>query len=154
MSQTSTPRSAPRFNHIAMSVPRELLGPEGQEELLRFYGEVFGWEEMPTLSEPGKRLVLRAYRNDQFVFLTADEKPMTCPSLDHFGMSVSSAQELDEMLSRAKKYRERDDRVEIIERHTEDYGFLKLHNFYVRYRLPMMVEVQAFEWERDASPES
>ena len=42
---------------------------------------------------------------------------------------------------------ERDERVEIIDRSTEDHGVLKLHSFYVRFLLPMMVEVQCFEWQ-------
>ena len=50
------------------------------------------------------------------------------------------------MLERARKWRERDAEVEIVERGLEDYGFLKLHNFYLRYRLPLMIEVQCFEW--------
>jgi len=52
------------------------------------------------------------------------------------------------MLERARKWQKRDASVEIIERGLEDYGFLKLHNFYLRYRLPLMVEVQCFEWTR------
>ena len=36
--------------------------------------------------------------------------------------------------------------MEIIEPQTEDYKVLRLHNFYVRYRLPLMIEVQCYEW--------
>jgi hypothetical protein len=148
----------PTFNHVAMSVPAELLDEQGRRDLLRFYGEVFGWTEMPTLTEDRERLVLRAYNNEQFVFLVADSEPMHCPAGDHFGMSVGTPRELLEMLERARKFRERDDRVEIVEHEMEDYGVLKLHNCYVRYRLPMMVEVQCYEWARgfdgDSLPES
>jgi hypothetical protein len=28
----------------------------------------------------------------------------------------------------------------------DDFKVLKLHNFYVRYLLPLMVEVQCYEW--------
>jgi hypothetical protein len=28
----------------------------------------------------------------------------------------------------------------------DDFVALKLHSFYVRYRLPLKVEVQCFEW--------
>ena len=47
---TETFEPAPRFNHVAMSVPPALLSPEGREDVLRFYGEVFGWTEMPAMS--------------------------------------------------------------------------------------------------------
>jgi hypothetical protein len=136
----------PSFNHVAMSVPAELLDQAGRADLLRFYGEVFGWTEMPTLTEDRVRLVLRAYSNEQFVYLVADPNPMVCPRLDHFGMSVGTPGELDEMLERARKFQERGERVEIVEKQVEDHQVLKLHNFYVRYLLPLLIEVQCFEW--------
>ena len=71
---------------------------------------------------------------------------MQCATMDHFGMSVGTPRELLDMLERARKFKERDDRVEIVEHEVEDYGVLKLHNCYVRYLLPMMVEVQCYEW--------
>ena len=55
---SESPTRTPTFNHVAMSVPADLLQPSGRRELLEFYGEVFGWTEMPTMSEDGKRLVL------------------------------------------------------------------------------------------------
>ena len=53
----------------------------------------------------------------------------------------------DEIRECAKAYREVDDRVDIIDHKVDDHGMLKLHNFYVRYLLPLMVEVQFFEYE-------
>ena len=151
MSETPERQRKPRFNHVAMSVPAELLSASGRTELLRFYEEVFGWTELPTLTEDGKRLVLQAYRNDQFVFLVADPKPMTCPGMDHFGMSVATLAELEDVLERAQKFRERDDRVEIVDRKIDDFKVVKLHSFYVRYRLPMMIEVQYYDWQEASS---
>jgi hypothetical protein len=136
----------PTFNHIAISVPAGLLDAHGQERLLRFYSEVFGWTEMPTLSDPGARLVLRAYSNEQFVYLVADPQPMRCPAMDHVGMSVGTPAELDALLERARAWQARDACVEIVDRATEDFGVVKLHSFYVRYLLPLMIEVQCFEW--------
>ena len=57
---SEAPHPAPRFNHVAMSVPASLLSPEGRADVLGFYGEVFGWTEMPTMSRDGELLVLRA----------------------------------------------------------------------------------------------
>jgi hypothetical protein len=136
----------PSFNHVAMTVPADLLDARGRADLLAFYGEVFGWTEMPSMTSDRVRLVLRAYTNEQFVYLVADPKPMQCPQADHFGMSVSTPRELDEMLERARKFQARDARVEIVERELEDFGAVKLHNFYVRYLLPLTIEVQCFEW--------
>lgn len=144
----------PTFNHVAMSVPAELLDETGRGELLRFYEDIFGWTEMPTLTENRVRLVLRCYSNEQFVYLIGDPDPMTCPSADHFGMSVGTPRELDEMLERARKYRERDARVEIVDKQVEDFQVLKLHSFYLRFRLPLMIEVQCFEWAEGLGPDS
>ena len=46
--------------------------------------------------------------------------------------------------------------MEIIEGKLEDYTVLKLHSFYVRYQLPLMIEIQCYEWAegfgRDSLP--
>jgi hypothetical protein len=136
----------PVFNHVAMSVPAAALDTSGRADLLDFYSEVFGWSEMPTLTEDRKRLVLRVHSNEQFVYLVADDEPMRSPAGDHFGLSVGTPAELDAVLERARAYRGRDERVEIVERTIEDFRVLKLHSFYVRYLMPLMIEVQCYEW--------
>jgi hypothetical protein len=147
----TTATRKPRFNHVAMSVPADLLDEEGRAALLRFYSEVFGFEELPTETLDRKRLVMKAYSNEQFVFLIADDEPMTCPRLDHFGMSVETMAELDDMLERARAFKAHDDRVDIVEKHADEFeGFLVLTSFYVRYLLPMMIEVQHYEWSSAA----
>ena len=65
---------------------------------------------------------------------------------EHFGLSVPTREQLDVMYERARKYRDRDPRVEIEPLHTDDFHVLKLHAFYVRYLLPLQIEVQHFEW--------
>ena len=65
-----------RFNHVAMSVPADLLDADGRAAITRFYGEVFGWNEHPTMTEDRKRLVMGVHSYDQFVFLIADDSPM------------------------------------------------------------------------------
>ena len=143
---------SPRFNHVAMSVPAELIGEAGRKELVAFYQDVFGWEEQPYMTKDGKILVLQCHQYDQFVFLIADDNPMTCPRLDHFGMSVGTVEELDGMLERAKAYQAHDDRVRIIDRKVEKYeAGLALTSFYVGYLLPMMVEIQHYDWHAGAA---
>ena len=141
----------PRFNHVAMSLPSDLLGAAHREEIVRFYHEVFGWEEIPMLTEDEHRLVLSVYTVEQFVFLIADDTPMTCPRLDHYGISVATEAELDGMLDRAKAYQQRDDRVDIIDKKVEDHSVLAITSCYVRYLLPMMVEVQWWDFKDQAA---
>ena len=138
--------SLPTLNHVALTVPPDALDEPGRRALLRFYGEVFGWDEMPTLTKDRELLVLRAGSNEQFVFLQASEQPMRCAGSEHFGLSVATVPLLDAILERAQRFRETDPGVELIDRKVDDFTAVKLHSFYVRYRLPMMIEVQCFEW--------
>jgi len=127
-----------------MSMPADALDEQGRADIVAFYSEVFGWQELPTETIDRQRLVLMAYRYDQFVFLIADDEPMRAPRLDHFGLGVDSEAELDEFLERARRFGERDPRVDVIDKKTEDYPGLSITSFYVGYLLPMMVEVQYF----------
>jgi hypothetical protein len=137
----------PQFNHVAMSVPADLLDAQGRADLVAFYDEVFGWKELPTETVDREKLVLSAYTFDQFVFLIADDPPMRTPRLDHFGMGVATIEELDEFYERAKRYKDKDDRVDVIDKKAEKHPGLTLTSFYVGYLLPLMVEVQHFEWD-------
>jgi hypothetical protein len=142
----TTPPRSPRFNHVAMSLPADMLGEDGRRDIVRFYDEVFGWKELPTETVDRKKLVLSAYTYEQFVFLIADDPPMVAPRLDHFGMSVETEQELDDMIARAKAFQARDDRVDIVDREVTDHGMFAITSFYVRYLLPLMVEVQWWDF--------
>ncbi len=138
----------PRLNHVAMSVPAGALDDEGRAALCAFYGDVFGFEEYPDLTEDRKRLVFRAHSHEQFIFLIAEDQPMTAPRLDHFGLSVSTLADFEEVARRAAVWKAKEpDDVDLIEPTFEEYvGALRLHSFYVRYRLPLMVETQHFEY--------
>ena len=138
----------PRFNHVALSVPADVLDDASRKALAAFYGDVFGFEEYPDLTRDRERLVLRAHTHEQFLYLTADDRPMTAPRLDHFGLSVSSLADFEEVARRAAAWKDRaPDEVDLIEPTFEEYaGVLRLHSFYVRYRLPLMVETQHFEF--------
>lgn len=130
-----------------MTVPADLLGADGRRDIVAFYSEVFGWQELPTETVDRQRLVLSAYSYDQFVFLIAGERPMAAPRLDHFGMGVASEEELDEFYRRARAYRDTDPRVDLIDKQTEHHPGLDLTSFYVGYLLPLMVEVQYFDFK-------
>lgn len=141
------PSRTPRVNHVAMSLPPDMLDSEGRRALTDFYGEVFGWIELPTMTLDRQRLVLSLHTYEQFIFLIAGDEPMACPRMDHFGLSVGALDELHAAHARAAAYRERDPRVDLIDPTVEDHEVLKLHSFYVRYLLPLMVEVQYWDWQ-------
>ncbi|HZJ27235.1 MAG TPA: hypothetical protein VFF40_09540 [Acidimicrobiia bacterium] len=142
----------PRFNHVAMSLPSRQLEPDGRAELCAFYGDVFGWVELPTETVDGAKLVFSVHDVQQFVFLVADDPPMTCRRMDHFGLSVATEPELDDVLARAKAWRARDERVDIIDKAVEDHGVLSITNIYVGFLLPMMVEVQYWQFADVPTP--
>jgi hypothetical protein len=135
-----------------MTVPADLLDDDGRKAILEFYGEVFGWQELPTMTEDRKRLVMMAYEFGQFVFLEAEDSPMSTHTMDHFGMSVSTLAELEAFYDKAGAYAERDERVVREDKMLDDFGVLDLHAFYVRYLLPMKVEVQYFDWKTPVDP--
>ena len=144
MSTTRTPR----FNHVAMSVPADLLDAEGRgprSSTSTAASSAAGAADMVT--EDRQRLVLRVHSDEQFVFLIAEDDPMRCPRLDHFGMSVGTLDELEDLYKKVQEKAAAEPDVDVVQREVESYeGYLNLHNFYVRYMLPMMVEVQHFEY--------
>jgi hypothetical protein len=145
----------PRLNHVAISVDPAVLDARGRADLLAFYGEVFGWTEGDNSGEKGNPLILYTGAFAQFVYLLPATPAMQAPPLDHFGLQVSSIGEIDTIVERAQRFRERDDRVRIIERSsrttqgpTADYT---LTNAYIGYVLPLMIELQHLDRvERDA----
>lgn len=140
------PAGIPRLNHVAMSVPAELLEGDQRAELLGFYEECFGWRELTEQGEEGRIAVLTVGHWDNFVFLHAEEEPMTAARLDHFGISVQSREDFDACWQRVRDAQACDGRVDVIPPQVEDHGPILLHSFYMRFRLPLMVEVQFWEF--------
>lgn len=139
----------PRFNHVAMSLTPEMLDEEHRKLRADFFGDVFGFYDIPMMTIDRKRQVFQVHNIEQFVFLIADDggQAMECPRLDHFGLSVGAEEELDEILARAEKWKATDDRVDIIGKHVDDHGMLAITSIYVRYLLPMMIEIQWWDFK-------
>ena len=140
------PAGIPRLNHVAMSLPAERLDAAGRAEILDFYGDCFGWTEIAEQTEDRRRLVMAVGHWDQFVFLHAEDHPMTAPRLDHFGVSVLSLEDMESAWERVAKWKAIDDRVDTLDPNVEDHEVLKIHAFYVKHLLPMMIEVQYWEF--------
>lgn len=147
-------KTEPRFNHVGLSVAADLLDEAGRKRIIDFYGEVFGWQELPTETIDRGKLVLMAHRYDQFVFLIADDEPMRAARMDHFGQSVGSREEMVELRDRIVAYRDRlaaDDpdeaaKIDLVDINVDEFPGVNLHAFYVGYLLPLMVETQYWEW--------
>lgn len=145
----------PKINHLGITMPRGSLDEEGRREILDFYGEVFGWTHYENPEDKNDPLVLLTTVFGQFVYLMEGDQPMQGDAMDHFGFMVSSEEELDETLERAKRYQEKDDRVRIIDKQESPqpsrYGPATLVNTYIGYKLPLMVELQFIRIEDEAA---
>jgi len=138
---------APRLNHIAISVDAAVLDEAGRVALLDFYSSVFGWCEGGNTGEAGNPLIIYTGTLRQFLYLLPSSPDfLRAPELDHFGLEVDSLGALEEILTRARSYREHDDRVRITEPSTmvthgpsEDYT---LTNAYLGFLIPLMIELQ------------
>jgi len=140
------PSGTPRFNHVALSLPAEQLSPSGRAELCRFFGEVLGFDELPTMTVDGRRLVLSCVHWDQFLFLVGEDDPMRCPPLDHFGFALGTLDELDAAHRRALEFAADDGRLQVEGIDVDDQGPVKIHSVYLGYVLPMRIELQWWEF--------
>ena len=146
----STTSFAPRINHVAISVDADVLNDEGRAALLDFYSEVFGWTEGDNSTERGNPLILVTGEMRQFLYLLpAKDEFMVTPEMDHFGMEVSSNEEMMQILERVRVYQGKDDRVRItdvgtmITRHNDDE--YTLTNVYISFLIPLWIELQHIE---------
>lgn len=138
---------SPVLNHVALTVPRTLVTESPQRRsLLEFYESVFGWRAIDLMTIEGERLVLHLHQLTHFLYLVGGDVPTTVGPGDHFGIEVYERAALETVIARAKAFKaERDPTVEVVDITTEDYGPIRIHNAYIRYLLPLMVEVQFYE---------
>lgn len=138
----------PSFNHIAVSVTADELDAAGRSAIVEFYGDLLGTTEYTDMTRDRAQLVLGLHTHEQFFFIVAEDDPMRAPRMDHVGVSVSTLDDFHEVARRAAAWKQRlPEAVELIEPSVEEFaGMLRLHSFYVRHRLPIMVEVQHFEF--------
>jgi len=137
----------PVLNHVALTVPRALVSDTPQRRnLLEFYENVFGWRAIDLMAIEGQRVVLHLQQLTHFLYLVGGEAPTTCLRGDHFGIEVYERETLKEMFERARAFKaERDPDVVVTDLACEEYGTIRVHNTYIRYLLPLMVEVQFYE---------
>jgi hypothetical protein len=140
------PSGNPRFNHVAMSVAADQLEDPARADLSRFFHDVLGFDELTVMTVDRRRLVYSCVHWDQFIFLVAEDEPMQCPRMDHYGFAVGTLDELVAARDRAAAFREQDPRVDLVDLSVDDQGVVRIHSIYVRYLLPMMCELQYWEF--------
>ena len=140
------PSGNPRFNHVAMSVAADQLEDPHRADLTRFFHDVLGFDELAMMTVDRQRLIYSCVHWDQFIFLIAEDEPMRCAPLDHYGFAVGTLDELVAARDRAVAFRDHDPRVELIDLSVDDQEVIKIHSIYVRYLLPMTCELQYWEF--------
>jgi hypothetical protein len=141
---------APRLNHVAISVDATVMDEQGRADLLRFFSEVFGWVEGDNSTEKGNPLILYTGSLGQFLYLLpAQDEFMVTPNMDHFGLEVSSKEELLEILERVEAFRKTDARVRVTDvgamtTRYQDKEYT-LTNAYISFLLPLWIELQHVE---------
>ena len=146
MSHPFYPSGNPRFNHVAMSVAADQLRDPGRADLTRFFHDVLGFDELTMMTVDGQRLIYSCVHWDQFIFLIAEDDPMACPRMDHYGFAVGALDELVAARDRAVAFRDEDPRVDLVDLSVDDQGVVKIHSIYVCYLLPMTCELQFWEF--------
>jgi len=142
-----------RFNHMELTLPKGGLDDETRAAIGAFYGDVFGWEplDVPILGQ--NALLLRGDPEvSQFVLVAESRNPIAVPGFDHLGLLLDDRDAVDRALASVRGWRERDARVEIKEYDDLEQGDVTVHAFYVRYLLPIWLDVQCLEWKPGSEP--
>jgi hypothetical protein len=141
-----------RFNHMELTLPKGEL-EKSRGEIKAFYAYLFGWDalDVEILEQTG--LLLRTdAETSQFILVTEQRAHMASPGFDHLGLLCETRAEVDALLARAKRWRERDARVELKEYDDLVTGPVTTHAFYVRFLLPIWLDVQVLEYADGAQP--
>ncbi|MBM4405395.1 MAG: hypothetical protein FJ039_04315 [Chloroflexi bacterium] len=135
----------PDINHVALTVERRILTGEGREELKHFLGEVFGWKPLDYLTIDGKRLVFHLYQMTQLLYLVSGPTPAIAPSGDHFGIRVYERETIDKMAASARAFKKTHPNLTVTPvRRFTDTPRVTGWSTYIRYLLPLTIEVQYF----------
>ncbi len=144
---------AQRFNHVELTYARGALDDRLRREISSFYEDVFGWESAVINILGQDALLLRVDPEaSQFILLAEGRNPIHSPGYDHLGICFDTRNEVDTVLERCIKWQERDERVRIKIYKDLPQEDVTVHAFYVKYLLPIWLDVQCLEWRPGTAP--
>ena len=113
---------------------------------------MFGFFDIPMMTIDRKRQVFQVHNIEQFVFLIADDGGARWSARASTTSACRSAPSRSSTTSSRgpKAWQARDDRVDIIDKKVDDHGMLAITSIYVKYLLPMMVEIQWWDYHEIA----
>src|SRR5215475_10550022 len=141
-------------NHGERRIMNKKIDADARRDIAAFYGEMFGWNGFDVeLFNQTNFLLTGTDESQHFILLAEADKHMDSPGYDHLGILCDTREEVDELLERAKQWRDKDDRVRIVEFEKDlVQGPVTVHAFYVKYLLPILFDVQCIEHEPGAEP--
>ena len=77
--------------------------------------------------------------------LAEGSNPLSSPGYDHLGLLQDTRAEVDDLLERCRRWKDKDDRVVLKEYDDLVTGDLVVHAFYVKHLLPIFFDVQCME---------
>jgi predicted enzyme related to lactoylglutathione lyase len=131
------------LNHVGMSLPIDVLDSDC-DDVLAFYGDLFGWTGYRDTAAEGSPLIMVLGEGPQFVFIYGQTQATGARPRDHFGVAVNTEADLDLILEQARRLQAGDPRVEIIDKDVTNAGEVDVVHCYIRFLLPLMVEIQFF----------
>ncbi len=153
-----------RFNHMELTFPRGTLDAAARKDIGAFYGEMFNWSGFDVELFKQTNFILTSDDAAQsFILLAEADKHITSPGYDHLGILCDTREEVNERLEIAKRWREKDDRVDITEfLFSNDPGLLLLqsatdeevqarHEAYLADMARYRAETQAAEEAQEAA---
>ena len=141
-----------RFNHMELTFPVGTLDDTFRKEVDAFYGDVLGWTGVDTEVVGQLCHVMLTGDNGDFILLAESPKPMSSPGYDHIGLLQGTRAEVDELLERCRRWRDKDDRVQLKEYDDLVIGDLVVHAFYVKHLLPIWLDIQIIEHAEGKGP--
>lgn len=143
-----------RFNHMELTFGEGELTDTVRKEISAFYSEILGWTSMDVQVLDQNALLLAVDQEvSQFILLAENPKPISSPGYDHLGVLLDTRAEVDQVLAKCRAIQARDDRVQIKEYPDLDQQVVVVRAFYVKYLLPIWLDIQCMEWVEGAAPE-
>jgi hypothetical protein len=124
------------LSHVAMSVPPGTLTDEWRTRVLDFYGKLFGWHEMDEFRRPD-RLTIAV--GSSYINVRERADAPTYSGYEHFGVSLTSADELRKIWADANNNDSDDVTLEPLSDSGDGFLSFRLH-----YLLPLTIEAQYF----------
>jgi hypothetical protein len=152
---------------MELTFPKGALDKQTCADIDAFYGGIFGWQSN-EIEVRGAPCYLLMANEGHALLLGESATPMQALGDDHLGLNYQYRSEVDDLLEQCRRYREKDDRVEIKE--YEDLittkeksaemssgstpaGGQVVHAFKVKYLLPIQFDVHCYEYPSGAEPE-